>query len=376
MIKIVLNPLIKTGVYAEDIEIQEDVLNFGSLSFQLFSQGEIFYASKNNSLTLKINNSKNKYKTFGSIFAFYRNDAKIKVYFNDVLLFFGYLDERLTNENVTAQELQIKAITNDTKINKIKIQANLLNENQNILSALQVIVKNAINIDIDAGDIESDFVLSNIETLNNKNSLKTAGLLALSLGCILIFDKDKIKLRKIGEDINDYRIIKKNQITKITNLNEGFDKVINTVLINDEYIKALDSIFDFGEFVQDLSLPFLSNHQNAIADNVLRVFKYPRKTLEINVNLQDCADVQLLDYVMLDFADSKTPLYNFAQYGETTIESEFQTSETFAVMGIKVNFTSQTIDLLLREREIIASTDVFNFESNLYDFGIYNKSLF
>ena len=128
-------------------------------------------------------------------------------------------------------------------------------------------------------------------------------------------------------------------IFSLQNIKEGFNRIFNSIILNDTLFDDATSIADFGLSQKTISLSFITtlSTETTIANSMLTEFKDPKKELQTRVSTKNARDLALLNEVELDIINNT---YN--DIGITT-------DDRFKILSIIENTSNFTTNILLRE---------------------------
>ena len=366
-------------------EVTRDVIKLSNLSE--YNDESNFFSGvfRRGNLNITLDNNDNKYTTkhAKSIFQELRENSEVELFYNfndpaidDVLLFRGLITEGSTENDLTNRNLNLTIVDSMKYLNDIELQSEDLKTidtlyktnfssniklDKNFISCFLyhlIFTRKQLNsvFNIFTGETPKTFqnINTTIESVFSPNdsyyestnvtalSVLSSILTSLNSYLVLEYFTDKTQLfikARPTTALNPPKttLFNTKDILELKNQTDGFNKLFNSVQINDgRTYKRQDSIDAYG--VRVLNTRSYLPSSSFVASTYLDYFSEPKQELNMVVRLRaETLDLRIGDVIKLNVSDL---LENF------TIQPF---NSVLHIISRSINFRSDTIDLRLRE---------------------------
>lgn len=288
-----------------------------------------------------------------------RNNQIVELYYhpnnpklNPFFIFQGLIDEGSTQNNLKQKQLQITVVDTLKLIEDVSIEegdqamidtaygnVNIKLDRDYIINYLNFIkTKGSLPFTFDiALTIESIFPpTDSYYDSNDISALQILEEMVKATNSFMVTERDKIMIKPRPSSTSTFTAIKNNEITSVTDQTNGFNKLYNSIIINqsDAYTDQ-DSVDAHG--VRHLTISTYAAPTQALARTYLDYYKDPKKELNLSITMNNRnLALKVGDGVSLNIPASD----NLEIQGLTG---------NFFIISRTLNFENEVIDIRLRE---------------------------
>ena len=370
-----------TSVTINNQDVTRFVTQFGSLREWSDESSHFAGVFRRGNLEIELDNTGGKFNKEGDVFNGVRNEAQVTFTYNSTdpllnryLVFSGVIDEGSTENNLETRHIRVTVLDylkllgsevvrlgdqaridslyrtlrgSHAQLNKHFIACFLyyyLSRDSNKLNKIfNVFTGNALN----AGSyptlnasIESLFPPDDsYYSIDNRSVLSVVNTLCQALNSYLYVESLPTQLQLFVKArptvAQSQKTIRESNILSFKRQTDGFNKLYNSVSINDSraYVRQ-DSIDKYG--VRVLNIRSYSPASQALADSYLDYYATPRAEVDFSVKLNNSMlDIKIGDMIMV----------NLPSRPDLTVQG---IRGQYFVLSRVINFAKETIDLRLR----------------------------
>lgn len=393
--EVLLRPLVSENTYGDsvglaDLNVEDITVSVGNIKESIdngdFDFG-VYTLDSINIRCMNINGELSLPLDGRSIFNYSRDKTIVFVnYYNGyeetaTTTFVGIIDDRATRENFTTGELTFKVLALGSIFTRLNVPYGLIAKNDKISTAIKKIMgvsEVASILDYDSSDASfySDYPIDDPTQIQNLRMIDAITQLLIASNSTLLIDKNTqsviIRPRGYSEGaiVNLYgsnNFFNQQNIISIKNFNNGLHRTFNAVRINSRYYQDITSVRLFGNNTKEIQLNFITNRETieAIAVDILSVFRSPKIEVEVEVDTDVAKDLSIFHKINLHYLPRLTPVNSnvFPTYGDVkysdniyyprTEGSEiFRGDRIYSILGKSENIKKLTTTLFLREQGI------------------------
>ncbi len=412
-VRLYVSPLSDAGVISKDangdidgwIEITEDVhmQSLGKIIQRVdknkFSIGIIPVSST----TFKVFNASGKYSPVGeenSIFRFTRAGTPFKMtfnradhipeyniaryeqsfYFNEVIMFQGFIDDKNSKLNLKDHSINFKALGREGFIKKALTPGTLTATVDTVSVASEIILNQSIITDqltVAIGNLNptSNPILDVVSHFDGLVADKTLNELLLVSNSILFIDSsDNVIMRtRTPDGPTDFSFFGPSSeagnqnLFNIRNINPGLAQIINRARVEGTAVakEDADSIGVNGYKIKEVSVDSITNaaKQQTVVDNLIAFFANPKQTFSMQTELNYLTlAIPLIGRLAIDspplvIEDENTAFYEVSDYDESNYAAALTSFEVlptvpYSVEGIIIDPKPKNLSIEFEVRRI------------------------
>lgn len=355
--QVFIQPLQTLSQYGVNVDVSDDIseTDLGGVTRKIeavdFDFGSFLY----DKLSVRLINKQGRYNNEGEFFRFKRDLAKVQVFYIDknglsALKFRGLLNEAGSSSGSNNENVRFLIVSEHSILKQTKIDAGLIQNGDLFSSAIKKIldqtsITSVLSFDsaliVPAIDLEID----DSSPLDNKPAQIVLNQLLLASNSVFFVDNaNKMNVRGRIKTENKTTFFGTNDsfgrenIIKIDSIREGYQRVFNSIIVNDIENVDNSSVANFGFRQKSFSLDFITDAGTAdqIGSAVLTEFKGPKKELKVTVSTKNARGLMFLDEIELDIDND---IYN---------NVGIKSTDRFKTMSIMENTGNLTTILELR----------------------------
>jgi len=345
---VILTPLLSNDIYDSPVDVTE-YLEPGAIS-QIKQQldqgqyeiGKFVYGS----ITVNFNNFKGKFndRRFDSrsIFPYLRDRAKVDITFVDndsstEISYRGLISDKATRPDLSKHTMKFTLLSLDSIFEQSQNVSDAIQDGDTFSDAFQVLlstptITSILNYSASNINPTLDLTIDDSSVFNNllaKNVIDV--LLQASNSILLIDDSANIIIRNRTENANTPHLLyyndqfKRDNIKRILNVNNGLQRMFNSVLVNTFESKDQTSINVYKIRQKRFTFSFITDETKAriIGTSILGDFGIPKVEMDFEVSTSFAKDVEFLDKSTVDiqplsqeFRQNNIGIYSIDEYGK------------------------------------------------------------
>jgi hypothetical protein len=324
--KVELTPLVRLNEYGDTIDISNRA-NLGEVSplKQEIDQGNYEIGVFNyGSVNITLNNFDGKFNERSmdarSIFPWYRDRAKVDIYFIDsesseTISFRGLIADKATRQNLNNQTVTFTLLSLDSIFQQVDIIPGTIVNGTTFSEAFGILlnipfITTILNYSSSNINPTLDLTIDDGSYFDRSILKPTLNDLLLAANSVLYIDDDKnIIVDSRDENSNTPHEFfhndqfKRDNIDSINLFNNGLHRMFNSVVINDVEAKNNESINEFAVRQKTSSLSFITSETKSeqIAQSLLSKFGLPQTEFELTTSTEIAKDIVMLDRVVVDY---------------------------------------------------------------------------
>lgn len=342
--KVFLTPLVSEGTYGDEIEISNFVkaTNLSSIKKNTDSEDYSVGDYRLGSINLTVTNYCGEFNDDDprSFFVYKSAKSKIRVVYFDSLTdssgsFKGLVSDEGTKFSAENDEAKLKILALDSIIDTVQVQDGVLENDDLFSDALKSLLNNPAITNVltfDSGEIEVDLDLEidDVSSLSNISTWQAVRQLLIASNSVLYIDDETIKVKTRDENTNNVSYfygpgdtLDRENIIKITDYNNGAQRIFNSIKINDTIYSDDTSVEWFGLSQKPFTMDFItdSDKELDIAVNLVNQFRYPRIEFKLTTTTQLANQIDFFDTVGVShpikarpYRTTDVPLWDSAKY--------------------------------------------------------------
>lgn len=341
-----------------------------------------------------------------SLFPFKRDHAKIKIdYYDDAstssISFKGLVSDEgtSTNDNDTAK---IRVLALDSILRKVQVQSGVLSNGDFFSGAIKLLLNNTaitsvLTYDPAEIEVELDLAIDDVSPFNGISTWEAIKQLLIASNSVIYVDNETVKVKTRQENTGEISYfygpgdtLDRENMIKITGLNNGAHRIFNSVKINDTTYSDETSVDWFGLSRKAFTLDFItdSDKELSIAVNLVKQFRYPRQEFKLTCSTQLANQIAFFDTIGVShpvqarpYRTTNMPLWDSAKYdtatdvypvdfGGTKIDSQL----AFQIIQRTENPNRFETTLKLRGRGKTFDDGLLVYWNSAYDFSLWDIS--
>ncbi len=355
--QVFISPLVSLGQYGPNVDVSEDIseTDLGNMVRKIEALDFDFGSFVYDKATVRIINRGGKYNNVSDFFPLKRDLAKVQIFYIDrfgiaVLKFEGLLNESGSSSGQNNENVRFLIVSNQSILKQVQVSTGLIQDNNLFSEAIkktldQTLITNILNFEPNLIQPSLDLAIDNASEFDSKPAQTVLNQLLLASNSVFFLDSQN-KMNVKGRIKTDNKTtffgasdpFGRENIMRIDSIKEGYQRVFNSIVVNN--VESIDnvSVTNFGLRQKSLSFGFITSPTKAeqIGGAILSEFKEPKKELKVTVSTRDARDLMFLDKIELDINNN---LYN-------DVGIDFK--DRFKVMSIVENTRELTTILELR----------------------------
>lgn len=416
--QILITPLVAKRTYGTEIDVTKDVdisefvgengistikkeIDNGDYEIGIFTFGDI---------NINCINQMGRFsgpEDYRTIFKYSRDKAKVVVNYLDgdgdvIVRFKGITEELGTREDFFKEEVKLKVLSEDSILRKSKIPAGVIQNGATFSSAIDSIlnnpeVTNLLSYNFSNVAVALDLQIDDGSWFDNRSRKEGLDALMLCCGSVLNVEDSTIYVRT--RDVNlkgaftfhgPGDVFGRENILKITQYNNGMQRMINSVVVNGFEVSDDDLVDEYGLRQKSFDFEFLTtpSKQNAVGTSILNEFKVPKAEMLLEAPTDIVQDLTFFDPISINYpyrivpsGDNPIPYFGSSIFGEAVFPEVYgniriSPRKAWKIIGRQEKAKNMTTILKLRERgQTFSDSDFFSF-SSLFGSAIFGLSEF
>ena len=409
--KVFLTPLVSEGTYGDEIEISNFVKTANLSSIKKNTDSEDFNIGdyRLGSISLTCTNYCGEFNDNDprSFFVYKSANSKIRVVYFDSLTessgsFKGLVSDEGTSFSAEDDTAKLKILANDSIIDTVQVQGGTLDNGDLFSDALKALlnvpaITAVLTFDSDEIEVALDLAIDTVTPLSNISTWQAVRQLLIASNSVLYIDDETIKVKTRDENTQNVSYfygpgdtLDRENIIKITDYNNGAQRIFNSIKINDTLYTDEVSEEWFGLSQKPFTMDFItdSDKELLIAKQLVNQFRYPRLEFKLTCTTQLANQIDFFDTIGVShpikarpYRTTNAPLWDLAKYD--TAEDVFPID--FGGVNIPGNLAFQIIQrienpkefqttLKLRGRGKTFDDGLLVFWNSAYGFSLYDVS--
>jgi hypothetical protein len=356
--QVFMQPLVSQNVYGINTDISDYVVGteLGAIYRSIDAYQSTIGVFRFSNLNIKCVNLLGYFNDTGSFFTFKRDLAKVIVYFYDktgisFANYKGVLNEAGTNTGVNNDTISFLVTARESILNQVQVTDSDISDDDSFQNAIKAILNKAAITAVMGYDADKITVAYNntIDVASELHNLDTKTvldyLLQVSNSIFYIDSAGDMVVSSRAASSNTVEfygaqdIYGRENIIQLFNYHGGYQRIYNSVTVNDQTAEDATSIDAHGLRRIDFSFSFLTTNATelSIAETIRDEFKDRKKECSIKVATEQIRNINILDKAILNLIVSN--------YNNIDITSD----QTWKIMGITEYPSNFTTDIHLRE---------------------------
>lgn len=317
------------------------------------------------------------------------------------LVFMGIVNDPATREDVLNEITTFTITSPDSILSRRNIVAGSITSGVTFKRALEIIldtrpINQIMNVNPENFELDYDGIIENGQGLEGLTLKEALDQILLAANAVLVVDREgtlSVRVRTnestlVRRFYGPYdRLGRVPRVMGVAGLNNGFHRLINTVVLNGTEYTDQAYIDEFGAFKKAIELKFITSaeQKSLVANNLIDRFRYPKREFSITVPILSAVDLDLISLISVDY--QKRVLrpragggrYGASVYGGALYNGEkgaFNSDQNFAyiVYGVKHRMTNFTTELKIREFGKSANDVTIYERPSQYGLGRYGEA--
>lgn len=319
-----------------------------------------------------------------SLFFWGRDLCKVRVVFSkdytDTIVFRGLINDEATRLDASGDMIEFRVLSRDSIVRNTKVAGGTISSGYTATQAFLAVLldpKITAVLTVDEANInpDYDFILDDGSAFADKTAREVLSDLLFASNSVMIIDSTDTVMITSREENTDrdivnlygpYQINQKQNVIRMTGYNNGLQRRITSMKINDVQISNDAYVQTYGFRQKSKTLDFITTEatESAIATTIVSEFQVPKVEAVIDVSSEVARNIQLLDRVSLDwplrlkpYSGKFMPMVGHAVIDDSSTPLPFQSGSVsippaMAFKVIEINEDPNTFETSLKIRQV------------------------